>query len=72
MKTLAKQYIEKYGDSISNSHLTDIAREHLADLKSNYNYSWIEFCDGSVLSNNLGDTKAYNKIQRFHRNGVAW
>jgi hypothetical protein len=72
MKTLAKQYIEKYGDSISNSHLTSIARENLADLKSNDNYAWIEFCDDSVLSNNLGDTKAYNKLQRFHKKGIEW
>lgn len=73
LPTLAKQYKLEIGDDTLNSmELTAIARTEMADLFSNREYSWIEFCDGSVLSSNCGDITAYNKLQRFHKNGVSW
>ncbi len=72
MKSLAKQYKDKLGTDISNNELIGIARENLADLFSNNKCSWIEFCDGSILSTQCGGVKAYKKLMPFHRNGVAF
>ncbi len=78
MKTLAnlaKQYINFFlsiGHECTNQDLLGIARENLADLKSNRTCSWVEFCDGSVLSLEYGEAKAYRKLTKKHVNGANW
>jgi hypothetical protein len=60
------------GGNMTNHNLESIARIELADLYSNNDCSWIEFCDGSVLSLELGELKAHSKLLKRHNNGVSW
>lgn len=71
--TLAQQYREELkGQSVNGEVLMRIARYEMADLWSNRNYSWIQFCDDSVLSLQLDEVKAYRHLMPFHKNGVSW
>lgn len=72
MKTIAQSYLHNDHCEMSSQEFVGIARENLADLFSNNERSWIEFCDGSVLDLVLGEIKAFRKVQRFHKNGVTW
>ena len=69
MKTIAQSYTHQ---AVTSQNLVFIARNELADLFSNNERSWVEFCDGSVLDLKLGEIRAFKKLQRFHKNGVSW
>lgn len=70
MKTIAQSYIGS--GTRSGDQFVTIGRIEMADVYSNNNRSWIEFCDGSVLDMQYGELKAFKKLQRFHNKGVTW
>lgn len=72
MKTIAQSYLLPNHCDMSSNNFISIGRENLADVWSNFDRSWIEFCDGSVLDRRYGEVKAFRKLQRFHKNGVTF